>query len=367
MPTCVLTADPRRAAGAGDRPRVLATSSRSLAGSLPSRLDDERRDLDGRGRAADGDRAGRGRRLDRPRRREQLGIAYELHYVLREHTLAVEVVSGPSKVVELGDAASSTSVWRRCSTRSRCFATASTEGGEPRDYAIGLGRTCPRSTSALRATIEPFAPGRVRFRRAGLHRRCSSSTQDGLVVRLIRGSRRGRVLPPMAYEFKLPDLGEGLTEGEIARWLVSVGQEVAEDDPLVEIQTDKTTVEIPRRPPASSRGSWPPRARRSGRHGDRRDRRGRREAAPASEAPRGRAERPGKRRVATSRLRRRTSGSARRRSCAGSRRSSASTSRRVPATARRDASPRTTSARGGRGGERPPRTGAACRCAASGG
>jgi pyruvate/2-oxoglutarate dehydrogenase complex dihydrolipoamide acyltransferase (E2) component len=49
----------------------------------------------------------------------------------------------------------------------------------------------------------------------------------------------------VAYEFKLPDLGEGLTEGEIARWLVSEGQELAEDDPLVEIQTDKTTVEIP--------------------------------------------------------------------------------------------------------------------------
>ncbi len=49
----------------------------------------------------------------------------------------------------------------------------------------------------------------------------------------------------MAFEFKLPDLGEGLTEGEIARWLVTEGQELAEDDPLVEIQTDKTTVEIP--------------------------------------------------------------------------------------------------------------------------
>ena len=49
----------------------------------------------------------------------------------------------------------------------------------------------------------------------------------------------------MAYEFKLPDLGEGLTEGEIGRWLVEVGQEIAEDDPLVEIATDKTTVEIP--------------------------------------------------------------------------------------------------------------------------
>jgi pyruvate dehydrogenase E2 component (dihydrolipoamide acetyltransferase) len=49
----------------------------------------------------------------------------------------------------------------------------------------------------------------------------------------------------VAYEFKLPDLGEGLTEGEIARWLVSEGQEIDEDDPLVEIATDKTTVEIP--------------------------------------------------------------------------------------------------------------------------
>ena len=64
----------------------------------------------------------------------------------------------------------------------------------------------------------------------------------------------------MAYEFKLPDLGEGLTEGEIARWLVTEGQEIAEDDPLVEIQTDKTTVEIRRPPAARSRGSSPPRA-----------------------------------------------------------------------------------------------------------
>jgi pyruvate/2-oxoglutarate dehydrogenase complex dihydrolipoamide acyltransferase (E2) component len=53
------------------------------------------------------------------------------------------------------------------------------------------------------------------------------------------------------YEFKLPDLGEGVAEGEIARWLVAVGQEIEEDDPLVEIQTDKTTVEIPS--PASGR------------------------------------------------------------------------------------------------------------------
>jgi len=49
----------------------------------------------------------------------------------------------------------------------------------------------------------------------------------------------------VANAFKLPDLGEGLTEGEVARWLVAEGQEVREDDPLVEISTDKATVEIP--------------------------------------------------------------------------------------------------------------------------
>ena len=49
----------------------------------------------------------------------------------------------------------------------------------------------------------------------------------------------------MARAFKLPDLGEGLTEGEVYRWLVAEGQHVREDDPLVEIQTDKATVDIP--------------------------------------------------------------------------------------------------------------------------
>ncbi|MBD0289931.1 MAG: 2-oxo acid dehydrogenase subunit E2 [Thermoleophilia bacterium] len=57
----------------------------------------------------------------------------------------------------------------------------------------------------------------------------------------------------MAYEFRLPDLGEGLTEGEVARWLVAEGENVGEDDPLLEIQTDKTTVEIPS--PAAGRVS----------------------------------------------------------------------------------------------------------------
>jgi len=49
----------------------------------------------------------------------------------------------------------------------------------------------------------------------------------------------------MIYEFKLPDIGEGVVEGEVVRWLVQEGDQVREDQPLVEVMTDKATVEIP--------------------------------------------------------------------------------------------------------------------------
>jgi pyruvate dehydrogenase E2 component (dihydrolipoamide acetyltransferase) len=48
----------------------------------------------------------------------------------------------------------------------------------------------------------------------------------------------------MAYEFKLPDIGEGMAEGEIVRWLVKEGDTLAQDQPMVEVMTDKATVEI---------------------------------------------------------------------------------------------------------------------------
>lgn len=49
----------------------------------------------------------------------------------------------------------------------------------------------------------------------------------------------------MAFEFKLPDLGEGLEEGEIVQWLVKEGQSISEDQPMVKVLTDKAEVEIP--------------------------------------------------------------------------------------------------------------------------
>ena len=47
------------------------------------------------------------------------------------------------------------------------------------------------------------------------------------------------------YEFRLPDIGEGLAEAEVGKWLVAVGERVTEDQPVVEMMTDKATVELP--------------------------------------------------------------------------------------------------------------------------
>ncbi|MBI4043907.1 MAG: 2-oxo acid dehydrogenase subunit E2 [Candidatus Diapherotrites archaeon] len=49
----------------------------------------------------------------------------------------------------------------------------------------------------------------------------------------------------MALDFKFPDVGEGITEGELIRWLVREGDSVKQDQPLAEVETDKAVVEIP--------------------------------------------------------------------------------------------------------------------------
>jgi len=49
----------------------------------------------------------------------------------------------------------------------------------------------------------------------------------------------------MVYEFRLPDIGEGVAQGEIVAWHVKVGEVIREDQPLVSVLTDKANVEIP--------------------------------------------------------------------------------------------------------------------------
>ena len=65
------------------------------------------------------------------------------------------------------------------------------------------------------------------------------------------------------YVFKLPDVGEGTAEAEIVAWHVRVGDMVKEDAPLVDVMTDKATVEMTS-PVAGKVVSHPWRARRNG-------------------------------------------------------------------------------------------------------
>ena len=88
----------------------------------------------------------------------------------------------------------------------------------------------------------------ILLRRAG----CSTLSLNELnvplrlitITALLRFNGPGAFGENMSDEFKLPDIGEGLAEGEIVKWLVAVGDTVDEDQPLVEVMTDKATVEL---------------------------------------------------------------------------------------------------------------------------
>ena len=56
-------------------------------------------------------------------------------------------------------------------------------------------------------------------------------------------------------EFKVPELGENVTTGDVLRVLVNVGDTIEKDQPVVELETDKATVEVPSSVPGSSKTS----------------------------------------------------------------------------------------------------------------
>ena len=161
------------------------------------------------------------------------------------------------------------------------------EATSPRRASVARRRDCWRPSGVLASRRAPsFLPSRARAVspaprddvehtswRLPRRRRSALGEAAGHDQSLLDGlRRRGRrrrssmsrarssSFRAVAYEFKLPDLGEGLTEGEVARWLVAEGQEIAEDDPLVEIRPTRRRSRSRRRPPASSRGSSSPRA-----------------------------------------------------------------------------------------------------------
>jgi hypothetical protein len=112
----------------------------------------------------------------------QIGIAYELHYVLREHTLAVEVVSGPSKVVELGDADFFDLGLSPLLNTLPVLRDGLHQGGEPRDYVMAWVDVPSLDVRRSEQRYEPFAPGLVRFREQDFTAMLELD-EDGFVVR----------------------------------------------------------------------------------------------------------------------------------------------------------------------------------------
>ena len=144
------------------------------------------------------------------------------------------------------------STWRRCTTRcarpaasSSCTRHRSTSASAPRSPPGSPRSASTRSRHRCCASAGSTRP----TRRAG-SRRSTSPTSTGCSTpstarsptdRLIRNGLRMSDVK----QFKLPDVGEGLTEAEIVTWKVKVGDTVKVNDVIVEIETAKSLVELP--------------------------------------------------------------------------------------------------------------------------
>src|SRR5436190_23341951 len=85
-------------------------------------------------------------------------------------------------------------------------------------------------------------PRRPTMRNRALRR---PSRRSGFGAPFLSGPTFHRAGTTVAREFKLPDIGEGVHEGEIVKWLVKEGAPIKENDLMVEVMTDKVTVQIP--------------------------------------------------------------------------------------------------------------------------
>src|SRR5690606_8816737 len=90
----------------------------------------------------------------------------------------------------------------------------------------------------------PEALGLARYRLPCAARARAVPADRGGPHRLSAGARPGRELQ-MSVEIRVPTLGESLSEATVARWLKQAGQVVAVDEPLVELETDKVSLEVP--------------------------------------------------------------------------------------------------------------------------
>jgi uncharacterized protein len=112
----------------------------------------------------------------------QIGIAYELRYVLERGTLELEVVGGRARRVEPGDTDFVDLGYSPLTNTLPILRDGLLEGGEPRDYVMALVEVPSLEVARSEQRYEPFAPGLVRFR-SGEFTAMLELDDDGFVVR----------------------------------------------------------------------------------------------------------------------------------------------------------------------------------------